>query len=447
MFPQRGAFEPLSLSVDIRMSLVSRRYFLAASVAMGASWASGAPLADLLPRSRGRRVVIVGGGWGGLTAARYLRDLAPELEVVLVERSAAFRSLPMSNKWLVGLAPEAGRSHDYAAAARAWGYTLIQAEATAIDREQRRVITRNGALAYDWLVLAVGIRYDYESWFDDDRRAAEQARKHYPAGFVADELDLLKQKLAEFKGGDFVMTIPPAPFRCPPAPYERAVMIAWLFRQRKIKGRLIIVDPGPGMQAFNRVFADHYKDQIVHLTHAKVKSVDPFNRTLATEFDDLRFDDGILMAPQQAGDLVRQAGLLAHDSDGKATGWGALDPLHLHALDDERVFLVGDLIDKVSPLFGYYPKSGHMANRLGRIAAREIASRARGRLPEPLLPDSVCHVFSDVEPLESIRIDAQYRLRGDGVITQTVRQHYDPQPRGEDAEWAKSMYADFLAGD
>lgn len=423
-----------------------RRHFLAAGMALGASWAAAAALAELLPGGRGRRVVIVGGGWGGLTAARCMRDLAPELEVVLVERNAAFRSLPLSNKWLVGLASQEQPSRDYGAVARACGYTFIQTAVTAVDREHRRVITRLGVLDYDWLIMAVGIRYDYEAWFGDDRRAAEQARKLYPAGFVVDELDVLKQKLIDFSGGDFVMTIPPAPYRCPPAPYERAVMIAWLFKQKRIKGRLILIDPGAGMAAFNRVFADRYKDQIVHLTHAQVKSVDPFTRTIVTEFDDLHFDDGILMAPQQAGDLVWQAGLVTRAGDGQATGWGALDPIHLHARDDERVFLIGDLIDKVSPLFGHYPKSGHLASRLGRIAAHEIASRARGRLPEPLLPDSVCHVFSDVQPLESIRIDAQYRLRGDGLIAQTVRQHFDPQPRGEDAEWAKSLFAEFLAG-
>lgn len=422
------------------MGKISRRYFLAS----GASLAAGSTLAQLLPQGRRQRVVVVGGGWGGLAAARHLRDMAPALDVVLVEANAAFRSLPMSNKWLVGLAPDAGRSHDYAANARAWGYTFIQAEATAIDRERRRVVTSGGTLDYDWLVLAVGIRYDYEPWFGDDRRAAAEARSNYPAGFVSGELDALKRKLADFKGGDFVMTIPPPPYRCPPAPYERAVMIAWLFRQKKIKGRLIVVDPGAGMQAFNRVFAERYKDWIVHLTHADVKSVDPFNKRIATEFDDLRFDDGILMARQQAGDLVWQAGLVARDAEGGATGWGALDPLHLHARDDDRVFLIGDLIGRVSPLFGHYPKSGHLANRLGRIAAYEIASRAAGRVPEPLLPESVCHVFSDVEPMESVRIDGQYRLRGDGVIAQTVRQHNDPQPRGEDEAWAKSMYADFL---
>lgn len=424
----------------------SRRHFLAAGLALGLS-GTAAALAELLPRSRQRRVVIVGGGWGGLAAARHLRDLAPELEVVLIERSPAFRSLPLSNKWLVGLGEEGGFRRDYAACARAWGYRFVQAEVTAIDRERRRVMTAGGTLDYDWLVLAVGIRYDYTPWFGDDRAAAAQARTHFPAGFVAEELDLLKRKLADFTGGDFLMTIPPAPYRCAPAPYERAVMIAWLFAQRKIKGRLIVVDPGAGMQAFNRVFADRYKDRIVHLTHAKVTAVDPFNKTLRTEFDDLRFDDAILMAPQQAGDLVWQAGLVAQDEAGKASGWGALDPVHLHVPDDDRVFLIGDLIGRVSPLFGHYPKSGHLASRLGRIAAGEIAVRARGGVPVPVLPDSVCHVFPAVDPMESMRIEGQYRQRGDGLIVQTVRQHYDPQPRGEDLAWAKAMYADFLAGD
>jgi NADPH-dependent 2,4-dienoyl-CoA reductase/sulfur reductase-like enzyme len=426
------------------MEKFNRRHFLCSGFALGVSMAGRTAFAEMLPRSPRRRVVIVGGGWGGLTAARHLRELAPELDVVLVEKNAGFRSLPLSNKWLVGLAAEAGRGKDYPTLAGEQGYSFVQAEVSAIDRDGRRVLTKEGTLAYDWLVLAVGIRYDYTPWFGDDHRSAEQARKLYPAGFIADELDALKRKLVEFKGGDFVMTIPAGPYRCVPAPYERAVMIAWLFKQKKIKGKLIIVDPGAGMQVFNRVFADRYKEQIVHLTHATVKSVDPFNKTIATEFDDLRFDDAILMSSQAAGGLVGQAGLLASDAEGRPTAWAAIDPIHLHAPGDERIFLIGDLIGRVSPLFGQYPKSGHLANRLGRIAAREIAGRAKGRVPEAALPDSVCHVFSDVQPMEAMRVEAEYRRRGDGVITQAVRQHYDPQPRGEDLEWARMMYADFL---
>jgi NADH dehydrogenase FAD-containing subunit len=151
------------------------------------------------------------------------------------------------------------------------------------------------------------------------------------------------------------------------------------------------------------------------------------------------------MPPQQAGDLAWQAGLIGKDSAGQPTGWAEQDAVHLHAKGDERVFLVGDLIDKASPLFGHYPKSGHLANRLGRIAAQEIAARARGGEPPKLLPDSVCYVHTNVEPMEMMRIDALYRLRGDGLIMQTTKQSFDPNPRGEDVQWAESMYSEFLA--
>lgn len=425
--------------------MVSRRRFLAAGAALGAARSFGQSTPDLLPASGGRRVVIVGGGWGGLTAARHLRRLAPELEVVLIDRDAVFRSLPLSNQWLVERTPEALVQQDYAAAARAWGYRAIQAEVMAIDRERRRLHAAQGALGYDWLILAAGIRYDYRPWLGGDVRAIDATRRLYPAGFLAGELEALKRKLAEFKGGDLLMTVPPPPLRCPPAPYERAVMIAWLLKTRRIRGRLILVDAGGGMQRFNRMFAERYKDQILHLTHAPVKSIDPFNKTLSTEFDELKFDDAIIIPPQQAADLVWQAGLITVDAAGKPDGWAGFDPLHLHAIGDERVFLVGDLLGRASPLFGHYPKSAHMASRLGRIAAAEIAARSRGKLPESALPESICHVYTDVEPLEMMRIDAQYRLRGDGLITQAVRQHEDPQPRGEDRQWAQGLYEEMLA--
>ncbi|MDP3511635.1 MAG: FAD-dependent oxidoreductase [Sulfuritalea sp.] len=428
-----------------------RRHFLAASLGLGGALLAprvlGKSLPELLPPAGTRRVLIGGGGWGGLTAARRLRQLAPQLDVVLIERQAVFRSLPLSNKWLVDRTPDALSQQDYARVAGAHGYRVIRAEVTAIDRELRRVHTARGSLGYDWLILAAGIRHDYAAWFGDDVRATDQARRLYPAGFMADELDAVKRKLAEFKGGDLLMTIPPSPARCPPAPYERAVMIAWMLKTRRIRGRLILVDPGGGMQRFNRVFAERYKDQIVHLTHAPVKSIDPFTRTLSTEFDEIKFDDAILIPPQQAADLVWQAGLVGRDAAGRADGWAGFDPLHLHAIGDERVFLVGDLLGKASPLFGHYPKSAHLACHLGRIAAAEIAARAQGKLPQPQLPESICHVYTDAEPMEMLRIDASYRLRGDGLIAQTVRQHEDPQPRGEDAQWAQGLYREMLAPD
>jgi NADPH-dependent 2,4-dienoyl-CoA reductase/sulfur reductase-like enzyme len=427
---------------------LSRRHFLTASAALciGAAPLIGRAAPALLPASKGGRVVIVGGGWGGLSAARHLRDFAPGLEVVLLEKNPAFWSLPLSNKWLAGLTDASLLTHDYAAAARAFGYTFIRAEVSAIDRERRRVVTAQGTLDYDWLILAVGIRYDYEAWFGNDRRAIDHTRQNYPCAYIpGGEPQALKAKLDRFQGGDLVMTLPPMPYRCPPSPYERACMIGWLLKSRRIKGRLTLLDPNANAPVFSRIFSEQYPDEVVYVPHARVKSVDPFNKTIATDLADFRFDDAILMAPQQAGDLVWQAGLIARDAAGKPTGWAGQDPVHLHAREDERVFLIGDLIDKASLLFGHYPKSGHMANRLGRIAAREIAARAKGAAPETLLPESVCYVFTRFEPLEMMRVESHYRLRGDGLIMQTVKQSFDPNPAGEDMEWARSMFGEFLA--
>jgi NADPH-dependent 2,4-dienoyl-CoA reductase/sulfur reductase-like enzyme len=419
--------------------MTTRRDFLVGGLALAGGRAFGQ-----LPGSARQRVVIVGGGWGGLTAARRLRLAAPEFDIILVEREAAFRSLPLSNAWLLGREPEALPPQDYALAARTFGYRYLQAEATGIDRQSRRVQAGPQALDYDWLILAAGIRYDYAPWLGDDARAIEAVRRLYPAGYVAGELDVLRRKLDEFKGGDLLMTVPPGPSRCPPAPYERAVMIAASLKARNIKGRLLLVDAGGGMQRFNRVFAERYKDQIQHLTHATIKAIDPFARTLATEFDEIRFDDAIIIPPQGAADIVRQAGLLETDAAGKPGAWAGFDPLHLHAVGDERVFLVGDLLGRASPLFGAYPKSAHMAARQGRIAADEIIARARGVMPAPTLPDSECYVHTAVDPAEMMRIEARYRLRGDGLIVQTVRQHEDPQPRGEDLDWARGLYREML---
>lgn len=420
---------------------MNRRGFLAASLA--------APFivraADLLPSGPRRRAVVVGGGWGGLSAARRLQELAPELEVVLLEKNAAFRSLPLSNKWLAGLVDDKLLVHDYSAAARAFGYTFIQAEVAAIERDRRRIVTSQGTLAYDWLVLAVGIRYNYEAWFGDDRRVSEYARRNYPCAYIAgDEPAALRAKLDSFTGGDLLMTLPPTPYRCPPSPYERACLIGWQLKSRKIKGRLTILDPNSPVLGFSRIFSEHYKEQIVYVPQARIKSVDPFNKIIATDLADFRFDDAILMAPQQAGELAWQAGLIARDDAGRSTGWADQHPVHLHAREDERVFLIGDLIDKASPLFGFYPKSGQMASRLGHIAAREIAARAKGVAPETLLPDSACYVYTSFEPAEMTRVDSTYRFRGDGLIVQSSKQHHDPNPRDEDLQWAKGMFGELL---
>jgi NADH dehydrogenase FAD-containing subunit len=422
-----------------------RRLLLAAAGVLCAGPLLALPLPELLPPPRGRRVVIVGGGWGGLAAARRLRELAPELEVVLLERNAAFQMAPLGNKWLVGLADETALVHDTRRAADRFGYTFVQAAVEAVERDRRRIVTTRGSIGYDWLILAAGIRYDYAAWFGEDRAAAAYARSQFPCAFVAgDELPALKKKLGAFSGGDLVMTIPPAPYRCPPAPFERACLLAWDMQRRAIAGRVVVLDAGPGVLGFPRIFAEHFAERIVYRPNVRLTRVDPRARIVATEFEEFRYADAILMPPQQAADIVWQAGLIGRDEAGKPTGWADAHPVLLEARGDERVLLVGDALGRVSPLFGHYTKTGQTAAGLGRIAAAVVAARAQGRAPERSVPDSVCHVTSRVEPRELIRVETQYGLRDGDLIAQSSRQVHDPQPRDEDGAWARSMLRDML---
>jgi NADPH-dependent 2,4-dienoyl-CoA reductase/sulfur reductase-like enzyme len=409
----------------------SRRSVLAALAAL--------PLMAARPlraAAKGVRVVVVGGGWGGLAAAAELLRLAPEIELSLIEPRATFFSLPLSNALLAGRVDAARLQRSQAAAATRHGYRWVSARVTWIDRQRQEVLTTEGNYRYDWLILASGIRHDYRSWLGDDDEMAMRCVDLYGAAFDhGEQVVSLKQRLDRFSGGDFLMTIPPGPYRCPPAPYERAVAIASQFRQRKLAAKVVLLDPGSGMAAFRQVFAERYADIVQVVPHTAVTGVDLDRKRVLTEFDEFRFDDAILMPPQQASALVWQAGLIDSDSQGQPTGWGAVDPLRLHAKADERVFLVGDAVGAVSPLFGHYPKTAHMAVSMGKIAAARIAEQINGLPITVPLPESLCHVTTDFQQPEGFQVSATYRQRGDGLIMQSVRQQRNPQPRGEDLAW------------
>ncbi len=416
-----------------------RRTFLGATLGYYAL-----PLAVRAAAAAGR-VVVVGGGWGGLAAARHLRGLAPQIDVTLIDRQPEFWSQPLSNRWLVGLAKSEWLRHDYRQAAQHYGYRFVNAEIRGIDRSTREVVTAAGKYPYDWLVLAPGIREDFSAWYGVDRDSAAHTRQHFPSAFAAGRDHLaLKAKLEGFRGGDLVMTVPPMPYRCPPAPYERAGLIAWWLKTRNIKGRLVVLDPNLPVISFDRIFRDTYRDQITYLPQARVKSLDPFKRRIVTDFDTIDFNDAILMPPQQAADLVWDSGLIGKATDGSPSGWAACDPVTLNAVNDEHVFVVGDALDKVSPLFGQYPKTAQLAASLGRIAATQIAARARGTAADRSLPESACYVINRPEPKELTRIESTYRFRGDGVIQQTVRQQHDPQAGEADLDWARRHFAELF---
>lgn len=426
---------------------MKRRQLLQALAGLGAGLILGparSAQALLPPASKGR-VVVVGGGWGGLSAAAHLRRALPAWEVVLIERQARFFSLPLSNAWLIDRVPDATLDHDYRQAAARHGYTFIQAEVRGIDRDSRRIETAEGHLDYDWLVLSPGIAEHLAPWVEGDTAALGKIRERFDGAFVGPAgVRQLKQRLHAFAGGDWIMTVPPAPYRCPPTPYERAVAIATWLQQKQLKGRLIVLDPGAGMAGYRETFHRQFSDRVVFKPFQRIEHIDPFKQVVHTDFEDYPFAEALLAGPQQAGALVRMAGLERRNDHGEATGWADVDARSLQARADERVFVIGDAVGLVSPLFGHYPKTGHMAVHHGRIAAAAVAARVQGKPFEPPFPESTCWVHDSFTPPEMVRMDASYRIRGDGALEQNIDQARENQPRGEEMAWAAGMFAEMF---
>jgi len=439
----------------------ARRRLLAAA-ALGAAQAASPVLAQpmigsggeaLMPRGPQRRVVVLGGGWGGLTVARNLREAVPELEVVLLERNPLFWSCPLSNKWLIDVVDTPFLMHSYTTPARRWGYTWVQTEVTEVDRDRRRVHTARGWIEYDWLVVSAGIRVAYEPWFGNDRRAIAHTTSHFASAYVPSAEHLgLKQKIQGFKGGTIVMTLPPPPHRCPPSPYERACLMAAHFKRNKVPAKIVILDPKPRIApigvGYRQAFEELYPDIVTHVPNAVVKSIDPFAKTISTGAGDFRFDDAILMGHHQAAELVWKLGAIGKSPDGRPTGWAAVHPQLYHLPDDPRIYVIGDSVGAVSPQFGHYPKSGHVANRMARSVAKYIAQQARDRAPAPELIDNLCYMLVNPDPLEAISVQFDYKMGPEGHLVQT--QIDDNERRrllwDEDLRWYGLMMQEMVAG-
>ena len=383
---------------------VNRRQVLKTGAALAAAGAIGQGFAQefyarpptLLPRTRAPRVVVVGGGWGGTTAARKLKQAVPEAEVVLVEQRGYFMSCPMSNLFLAGVQPLEFLVFDYSNVIRD-GVVFVQERVLEINRDRRLIRTTGGYLSYDLLVLSPGIAYMYEAI-----PGYPEAKDFLPVGFRPFEHIALRRQIDQFeeRGGEFVMYIPNPPYRCPPGPYERAAMLAWRFKTKGVKGKVIVLDanPQPVSKApgFLAAYNDLYKDYLEYVPNTRITGLDYEKKLVETELGDVPFALANIIPPMKAADLVRQAGL--------GERWANVRIPYFLSEKDDRVYLVGDITGNTP-----YPKSGMIAYVSGTIVARQIAERLKGKpLAEipPELPTNICYSFVNSE--EAIWVAANY---------------------------------------
>lgn len=357
-----------------------------------------------LPPKRSLRTVVVGGGWGGLTMAKHLKLRAPEMEVILIERRSMFMSCPISNLWLADLVDFNFITHSFVDASRNNKYLFFQATVLDVDRLKRLVHTEKGYLEYDYLVLSPGIDYDYAAVGVHDTEHKFELMRQYPAAFKpGSEHITLKQKIEAFEKGLFLLTVPSGNYRCLPAPYERACMIASVFKRKKIPAKVLLLDHNHDIkikgEGFHAAFNELYKDHVEYVPSVNIVDVNLDRKSVSDEFDEYNFDDAAIYPRIRASGLIEHLGLIQDSSPQKEA---RIDMHRNHIHDDKRVYVIGD-----SRSTGW-SKSGSTAQAEARYVARVIAGRLQGIEIPWESPDTTCYSMVGAEPMEAIYFGSKY---------------------------------------
>ena len=391
------------------------------------------------PPSKGR-VVVIGGGFGGATAAKYIRMWDPAIEVVLVERESAFTSCPISNMVLGGYASFADLAHSYDGLRR-HGVRVVQDEALAVDPAKKTVrLHRGGEIAYERLVVSPGIDFLFEE-IEGYQQAMNEGRVLH-AWKAGPQTQALRRQLEGMRdGGVYVLSMSLAPFRCPPGPYERASVIAAYFKQHKPRSKVILLDENPDVVSkgplFKRAWAELYKGVLEYRSNSKVVGVDGRTGTVRLEFDTLKGDVLNIIPPSRASDIAVQAGLITHNRR-----WCDVDWRTMESKTVKGVHVLGDATLSAAAM----PKSGSMANNHAKIAAAAVVELLNGRAPAPMKILNTCYSF--VSQKEAIRVSSVHEW--DGKTLTPVKGAGGVSAARSEAEatfawnWARSIWADSL---
>ncbi len=397
-----------------------------------------------LPKPAGQRVIVVGGGWSGLTMAKYLKKNNPKFDVVMIEPNATFFSCPLSNLWLDNVIDTDLLLHSYTDAAKAGGYIWLQGMLVQLDREKRRAFTTAGYIDYDYIVLSPGIDYNYASLGVKDPGEAARLAQTYPAGFKPGSEHLsIKAKLDDFEEGVFLLNVPTGNYRCLPGPYERACMIASYFKAEGIKGKVVLLDPNekPTIKAdgFLAAFKELHKGYIDYQTAATITGVDVAGKTVETEFGKVKFADAAIYPRVRAARLIEDLGL----ADPKSPQLeGKIDNFRYTVPGDDHTYIAGDA--RPMP----FSKSGNTANTEAHIVSRMIAARAQGKDSPWESPNTICYSMVDGEGKQSIMVDAKYKFtkgKGWGFTDVKLIEKWSKKLGKANIEWGKGLYRDMFS--
>jgi sulfide dehydrogenase [flavocytochrome c] flavoprotein subunit len=380
------------------------------------------------------RIIVIGGGFGGAACARALKRLEPKFEVTLIEPNRIFVACPFSNEVIAGLRDIEAQQFSYDRIG-ADGVTVIAKAATKIDAQRRAVDLADGqSLSYDRLVLAPGIDLKFDALPGYDETAAAKMPHAWKAG---EQTVLLRKQLEAMNdGGLVVIGVPAAPSRCPPAPYERASLIAHYLKTKKPRSKILILDAKDTFsqqQLFENAWKELYPGMIERVSLSqggRVTSVEPATNTILTDFGNHTAEVANVIPPQQAGRIAAIAGAVDN------TGWCPIDPVSFASTLAPNIHVIGDAC-----LGGGIPKSASAANAQGKACAAAIANQLAGKAPE--MPRLTGACYNTVAPGYAFSLSGVYAPK-DGMFAEVeVATSPLDAPRAErarEADTAQSWY-------
>lgn len=419
---------------------IKRRDFLKNGAA-GIALATFGGCASIGGQARAK-VVVVGGGYGGATAAKYIRMFDPTIEVTLVEPNEAFVSCPISNLVLGGFKTMADITVPYDALARNHGVRVVRDMATAIDVEKRQVrLTGGDSLFFDRVVLSPGIDFMWEALPAMNNAAAQSKVLHaWKAG--PQTAALRKQLEAMPDGGVFALSMPEAPYRCPPGPYERVCLIAAYFKQAKPRSKVLLLDANGDVTSkgplFKKAWADLYPGIIEYKPNSRLKDVDVAGGILKFDFEDVKGTVLNVLPPMKSGKIA--APFITVNKR-----WCEVDWLTYESKVAKGVHLLGDSLQIASAM----PKSGHMANAQGKACAAAVVALLNNEAPNPSPTlTNTCYSFvsgSQVVHVASVhKYDEKDRtmkaVPGSGGVSSAMNELEGAYAMS----WAKNIWADAL---
>ena len=397
---------------------------------------------EILPK-KGKRIVVAGGGFGGASAAKYLKMMDPTLDVVLIEERTEFISCPVSNLVIGGLKEMKDITLSYSTLAKKYGVKILTAKVLAIDPVSHKVETSKGIVAFDRMILSPGIDFMYENIKGMD----ERAQKLFPHAYKAGEQTIqLRRQLVEMKAGEHViMTVPEAPFRCPPGPYERTCMIANYLKQNKPGSKIIVLDANPDVvskaKLFKSAWKDYYDGIVEYHPDIEVKEVKVDTQTIVASSGEFKGSVLNIIPDQKAGKMAFMGSLVP-----QGRRWVPVAALSFESTVHKDIHVIGDATD--GDVIGSMPKSGFVSSAMGKAAAASTLSMLLGK--EPLSPYLANSCYSMVNAKEGIYVTGvfEYDPQTKKMVGKKAAGGVSPERSerlGLQAEdWAKGIWSDVL---